>query len=619
MPRVPVMDPGIASSGITPSARFDAPRAVNTAAEQSMRAGQALDAAADLAGKVERDAKALIDRPIFEDAVTRAMSIQMELESGDAGFVHAKGIDALQRNSGMPLPAEYDEAYASRLQEIRDGLPNEAVKSAFDRQMPAMRRTLMIRANDHMVKQQDAYNISVQQGKAEVGGRLVVERFDDPEQWAMGRAGVADAVRALNPGMDKDAVEGEVRKAMTPLHKQVISRMTEAGKVTAARDYFARPEVQAEMTDEAKTLVSGVLTVAGVEAEGLSAAESAYAKFGPDKPKEADDWLISTLKASPKALNEARRQLASKVSAYEDGQKVLISRALNHALTSGNYSFSSIPAEVKGALSESGELSLRQSLDSARERVDSRRSAALSRQDAEENRADRDKARSAARDARKLYIDLSENPEALKAENIETYMQTFFDSGRLDLYERLRKMQGGLRGEVPGDFEQVKAGRGIVDRYLKPYKKTKTNNPKFDGREVNDVRQDAYIWMEGKIDEWKAMNPGQTITHADMEKLAAEGFVRGDLTTDVGLIFDSKTTGFQFQADGRPFKPKNGPAPSSGKPETKKADPDSFTSISQIPAADRETLRRAAEVQGLTGKKAEAFMLNNYKTYLRSQ
>lgn len=309
MPRVPVMDPGIPAPGITPSARFDAPRAVNTAAGQSMRAGQALDAAAELAGKVERDAKALIDRPIFEDAVTRAMSIQMELESGDAGFIHAKGRDALQRNSGMPLPEEYDEAYASRLQEIRDGLPNEAVKSAFDRQMPAMRRTLMIRANDHMVKQQDEYNISVQQGKAEVGGRLVVERFDDPEQWAMGRAGVADAVRALNPGMDKDAVEGEVRKAMTPLHKQVISRMTEAGKVTAARDYFARPEVQAEMTDEANTLVSGVLTVAESDMEGQQAAREVIAASPGASMKELDAALVTRFGSNLKALDAARQEI----------------------------------------------------------------------------------------------------------------------------------------------------------------------------------------------------------------------------------------------------------------------------------------------------------------------
>lgn len=617
--RVPVATESTVAPSITPGVRFNAPQVSNAGMEQVQQAGNAITGAAGAAAKEWADAAATANKSIYEEAVTNGLSIQMELESGDAGFANFKGKDALLRQSGKPLAAEYDDEYAKRLTEIRDALPNQAVKDAFDLQMPAMRRTLMTRANAHMVRQQEAHDISVQQGKAEVGGRLMVNRFDDPEQWAIGRSGVADAVRTLNKGMDKDAVEGEVRKALTPLHKQVISRMTEAGMVGAARDYFAKPEVQAEMTDEAKTLVSGVLTVAGVEAEGLSAAESAYAQFGPDKPKEADDWLISTLKASPKALNEARRQLASKASAYKDGQKVLISRALNHALTSGNYSFSSIPAEVKGALSESGELSLRQSLDNARERVDSRRSAALSRQDAEENRAARDQAVKASRDARALYVRLSDDPESLKSENIETHMQTFFDSNRLDLYERLRKMQGGLRGEVSGDFEQVKAGRGIVDRYLKPYRKTKTSNPKFDGRDVNDVRQDAYIWMEGKIDEWKAMNPGQTITHADMEKLAAEGFVRGDLTTDVGLIFDSTTTGFQFQADGRPFKPKNGPAPSSGKPDAKKADPDSFTSISQIPAADRETLRRAAEVQGLTGKKAEAFMLNNYKTYLRSQ
>jgi hypothetical protein len=303
------MDPGTSAPDILPSARFDAPRAVNAAAEQSMRTGQALDAAADLAGKVEREAKALVDKPIFEDAVTRALSLAMELESGDAGFVHAKGRDALQRNSGMPLPAEYDKEYDARLQEIRDGLPNEAVKTAFAQQMPSMRRTLMSRANDHMVRQQDEYNISVQKGKLEVGERLVVEQFDDPERWKMGRDGVADAVRTLNPGMDEDGVKGEVRKAMTPLHRQVIQRMTEAGRVAAARDYFARPEVQDEMTDEAKTLVSGVLTVATNDAEGQRAAREVISTNPAASMKEIDSALVARFGDNTAALEVARREV----------------------------------------------------------------------------------------------------------------------------------------------------------------------------------------------------------------------------------------------------------------------------------------------------------------------
>lgn len=311
MPRVPMMEPGVPSTGITPSARFDAPRAVNSAAEQSARMGQALEGAANLAGKVELDAKALVDRPIYDEAVTQGLSLQLELESGGAGFMHAQGKDALFRESGKPLGAEYDEVYASRLQEIRDGLPNEAVKSAFDRQIPVMRRALRAKADAHMVKQQDAYNISVQQGKAEVGGRLVTDHFDDPERWSMGRAGVADAVRQLNRGMDADAVDGEIRKALTPLHQQVIQRMVDAGNVSLARDYFAKPEVMAEMTDEAKTRVSGALTVAAMEIEGQQAARETVSGLGDAwSLKQADEALVAKLGSNPKALQEARQELS---------------------------------------------------------------------------------------------------------------------------------------------------------------------------------------------------------------------------------------------------------------------------------------------------------------------
>lgn len=503
-------------------------------------------------------------------------------------------------------------------QQERGRLKNPRQVELFDKLLAAPRDGFQRQLLQHQSREFEAWQGETYKNAIQTAHEGAGLNYGDDNALDAGLIGLhgAIATRLQSQGA-ANLIGDEIKRATGDYYASAVIGAMANKDYARARLLLTRHD--GELSQEQRVKLDGMLAPEEEAAKGMNAAEAAYAKFGPDKPAEADEWLAGQLKDDAKALDEARRQVRLKTAAYEDGQKVLISQALNQANTSGSYSFAAVPLSVRARLSPGSEQSLRQSLEAARALVESRRYTALQRQDAEENRAARDKARSAARDARKLYIDLSENPEALKAENIETHMQTFFDSGRLDLYERLRKMQGGLRGEVPGDFEQVKAGRGIVDRYLKPYKKTNTNSPKFDGREVNDVRQDAYIWMEGKIDEWKAMNPGQTITHADMEKLAAEGFVRGELTTDVGLIFDSKTTGFQFQADGRPFKPKNGPAPSSGKPETKKADPDSFTSISQIPADDRETLRRAAEVQGLTGKKAEAFMLNNYKTYLRSQ
>lgn len=307
--RVPVATESTVAPSITPGVRFNAPQVSNAGMEQVQQAGNAITGAAGAAAKEWADAAATANKSIYEEAVTSGLSIQMELESGDAGFANFKGKDALLRTSGKPLAAEYDDEYAKRLTEIRDALPNQAVKDAFDLQMPAMRRTLMTRANAHMVRQQEAHDISVQQGKAEVGGRLMVNRFDDPEQWAIGRSGVADAVRTLNKGMDKDAVEGEVRKALTPLHKQVISRMTEAGMVGAARDYFAKPEVQAEMTDEAKTLVSGVLTASVNNMEGQQAAREAIATNPGASMKELDAALVARFGSNPAALDVARREI----------------------------------------------------------------------------------------------------------------------------------------------------------------------------------------------------------------------------------------------------------------------------------------------------------------------
>lgn len=325
--RIPVAtEPGVLP-GITPSARFDAPKVSNAGIEQVQELGGAVQKGAQAFATVQTDilkeAKARIDRPIFDDAVTKGLRLQMELESGDAGFVHAKGVDALVRKSGKPLGAEYDEVYAERLQEIRDSLPNDDVKNAFDQQIPAMRRSLLQRVDAHMVKQQDAYDVSVQQGKAEVGGKLMVDHFDDPERWAMGRAGVADAVRQLNKGMDQDAVSGEVRKAMTPLHQQIIQRMVDTGNVMGARDYFARPDVMADLTEEAKTRVSGALTVAATEIEGQQAARDVVTGMGDAwSLKQADEALVAKLGSNPKALQEARQELSHMNDLRRDAKAV---------------------------------------------------------------------------------------------------------------------------------------------------------------------------------------------------------------------------------------------------------------------------------------------------------
>lgn len=308
--RIPVATESGVSPSITPGVRFNAPQVSNAGLEQVQQAGSAITGAANAAAKEWSDATGAINKTIYEKAVNDGISIQMEMESGDSGFVHAKGEDALVRKSGKPLPAEYDEEYGKRLQEIQDALPNQAVKEAFALQMPAMRRTLVSRANAHLVQQQDAYNVSVQKGKLEVGGSLVVNRFDDPEQWAMGRAGVADAVRQLNRGLDQEAINGEVRKAMTPLHQQIIQRMVDTGNVMGARDYFARPDVMADLTEEAKTRVSGALTVAATEIEGQQAARDTVSSLGDSwSLKQADESLVAKLGSNPKALHEARQEL----------------------------------------------------------------------------------------------------------------------------------------------------------------------------------------------------------------------------------------------------------------------------------------------------------------------
>lgn len=112
--KIPTVEgPSVQQQGI-PDAYEQAPRALGQAG--MVRAQQTADAA-NMAGKYaealqrERDE---MDQVRVDDALNKLKERQLDLTfNTETGFVHQKGIGALERKSGRPLAEEYTEQGAA--------------------------------------------------------------------------------------------------------------------------------------------------------------------------------------------------------------------------------------------------------------------------------------------------------------------------------------------------------------------------------------------------------------------------------------------------------------------------------------------------------------------------
>lgn len=607
MPIVPISQRQAVNAGYKPAV-MDAPQ-VNLAP-----IAQGMDQAAQLWQKTKDDA----DNAAAYEASNDAQS-QMDtmMWSQDSGLItQRRGKNAIGvADDGLKQFDEWSQARRAKLS-------NPQQMALYDKLTASPRNGMRHQLLRHQSSEFESLNEGTYKNTINTSNESARLNYNSKDMLDAGllRVQGANIVRLQQLGIDDPSGGASIkREAVSNYYASAVEGAIANKDIKAARMLLTTHNDAFDEKQKASLL--RMLEPEEVAAKGLTKAEEAYAKFGPGKPTEADAWLVDQLKDDTKALDESRRQLRLKGQAYEDGQKITAADVLNHAITTGNYSWASVPLELRKGLSREKEASVKESLMTLQDRRESKAYSREVRADARENREARAILKAKNREALSLYVSLTEDPEKLKTIDLNTHLQDFADGDRLADFKRLRDWQGKLRGDIPGDFEQSKAGRGIVNRYLKPFKTTK-----FGGKGINDVRDDAYVWMDEQVDSWKAMNPGKTITQDDMEAIAAKGFVRGELTTDAGVPWDSKENAFRFQSDGQPFAPNDGSkpaAPATGKPsapaKTPKIDPDSLTSVSQIPKADYDALSVSAAAQGLTGKKAEAYTLNLYKAYLRNQ
>lgn len=315
--RIPVATEPTVSPSITPGVRLNAPQVSNAGVEQAQKAGNAVQQGAQAFATVQADILKDANRLRLDDAMTQAQQARLSrMEQVKA----LKGRDAIERGD-KPLDAEFDGLLNQDLEAIGKTLGNDAQKQAWALESGALRRQFRGEVAGHMAAEYKNYDSEVQQGKIAAGLQMMQRSYENPGDWSMARSVITDAVARINAGSPQEYLKAETVKALTPGHVSVVQSMLQGGQVIAARDYFARPDVQDELTPEARARLSGVLTASVNDAEGQQAAREVIASNPGASTKEIDAALVSRFGSNTGALDVARREVKYQRDLEEDTKR----------------------------------------------------------------------------------------------------------------------------------------------------------------------------------------------------------------------------------------------------------------------------------------------------------
>lgn len=303
--RVPVANNFSESPSIAPGIRLNAPQVSNAAAEQIQQVGNVVQQGAQGLARIQTDILQDANRLRLDEAMTQAQQARLiRMQEVKA----LKGKDALYRGD-KPLDEEYDNLLNQDLEAIGKTLGNDAQKQAWALESGAMRRQFRSEVAGHMAAEHKTYDDQVQHGKISTGLQLMQQSYDNPNDWDTARGVISDAVARLNAGSPPEYLKAETVKALTPGHVSVVQSMLQGNQVQAARDYFARPDVQDELTPEARARLSGVLTASVNDMEGQQAAREVIATNPGASMKELDSELVARFGNNPAVLEVARREV----------------------------------------------------------------------------------------------------------------------------------------------------------------------------------------------------------------------------------------------------------------------------------------------------------------------
>ena len=285
MPRVPTADNFRVLPNASPSAGIGlgiTPDQATTGARESIAQGEEIIRTGTQAANVEIDALQQANQLRVDDAMNQIKEASMKLKfDPEAGYVNVKGIDALQRPSGLSLADDYSDLLKKRIDEVNGTLGNDAQKLAFQAHANALLTGFKESATRHEGAEFQTYGLSVRDGTIRNRQNEIALNYNNPEVVDQAvtsiKAATYDQARLL--GKSAEWAEAQARQATSKAHALAINTALEKNDPTFADMYMKK--YSKDMGADDILAVNGSLTKQLDGQIGLDIASQIITEMGP--------------------------------------------------------------------------------------------------------------------------------------------------------------------------------------------------------------------------------------------------------------------------------------------------------------------------------------------------
>lgn len=319
MPRVPTYDAFTVQPTGLPNVRYDAPavsapearltqgdapNVPDYAGRQAQLSGQALEGAGLALDRMMLEAQREANQLRVDDVLNQTKEAALKLTyDKDVGFMSQRGVDALNRKSGMPLPEEYATNLQDQINSLSETLGNDAQKRAYTLRANDMVTQLRGQAIKHESDEFRTYALSVREGTIKTRMNEIGLNYNNPEIVDTAvqsiQAAAYDTARLL--GKSGTWAEAEARRMTSNAHMVAIGAALEKNDVAYADAYLKKYGKQMDADDILK--VNGHITKDMDGRVALGVANNVMSNLNPRIVTQPVDraWNIAISNKAPGA------------------------------------------------------------------------------------------------------------------------------------------------------------------------------------------------------------------------------------------------------------------------------------------------------------------------------
>lgn len=304
-----------------------APSPLTIVADQAQRLGGAMESAGGAVGKIALAAIDQANQVRVSDAMNKAVQAKLRYTyDPEVGYVHLRGLNAVERPDGKALDEEFDEKLQADLSKISEGLGNDQQRRLFTIQADQLRQQFRASTESHFAKEYGDYRVGVQRGTITTAQDQMGLSWGNPVEVEQGRNAVKASVAEMGrmQGWSGGQIEAVMREELSRGHAAVISGALQAGRSGYAAEYLK--QVGPELTPQAKLQLTGQVKDVDDSVRGDAGAEDAWVAAGPKGPNDAvrifdmEKIVREKLGDEPKVRDAALAGLRQRAAAFNAQQ-----------------------------------------------------------------------------------------------------------------------------------------------------------------------------------------------------------------------------------------------------------------------------------------------------------